>query len=73
MRNIIYISSFDPINNLNINDIKEFNDSNTKFFLVLPYSKFSCLKDREAMIKLALKDLNINYEINSFMKDILGI
>ncbi len=72
MRNIIYISSFDPINNLNINDIKEFNDSNTKFFLVLPYSKFSCLKDREAMIKLALKDLNINYEIDSIFNEKYG-
>ena len=69
MRNVIYISSFDPINNLNINDIKEFNDSNTKFFLVLPYSKFSSLKDRESMVKLALNDLNVNYEVDSALNE----
>ncbi len=69
MRNIIYISSFDPINDTNINDLKEFNDSNTKYFLVLPYSKFSNLNDRQLMIKLALKDLKINYEIDSTLND----
>lgn len=69
MRNIIYISSFDPINDTNINDLKEFNDSNTKYFLVLPYSKFSSLNDRQLMIKLALKDLKINYEIDSTLND----
>lgn len=69
MRNIVYISSFDPINNLNIYDIKKFNDSTTKFYFVLPYSKFSSLKDRKKMIEIGLNGLNIDYEIDSSISE----
>ncbi len=69
MRNIVYISSFDPINNLDIEDIKSFNDAETKFFLVLPYSKFSSLKDRKKMIEIGLIGLDINYEIDTSISE----
>lgn len=69
MRNIVYISSFDPINNLNIKDIKSFNNKNTKFYLVLPYSKYSSFNNRRKMIEIALNGLDINYEIDTSISE----
>lgn len=67
MRNIIVISSFDPISNKNINDILNFNDKNTKFVLFPIYSKNSSIDDRIYMINLALKKYEINYDVNLFL------
>lgn len=69
MRNIVYISSFDPINNLNIKDIKSFDNKNTKFYLVLPYSKYCSFNDRIKMIEIALNGLDINYEIDASISE----
>ena len=69
MRNIIYISSFDPIDCVDIENIITFNKHDTKYFFILPFSKFASFEDRVKMIKLALNGLNINYEIDSFLND----
>lgn len=64
MRNIIIISSFDPITNKMVEDILKFNDNETKFILIPTYSKYASIDDRAYMINIALKELNINYELN---------
>ena len=69
MRNIIYISSFDPIDCIDISTIKGFNEKDTKFLFVLPFSKFASFEERVCMIKLALNDLDVDYEIDSSFND----
>ncbi|MFA6666751.1 MAG: bis(5'-nucleosyl)-tetraphosphatase (symmetrical) YqeK [Bacilli bacterium] len=65
MRNIIFISSFDPICNNDIRDFELNNSQDTKFYFCVLFSKYSSLEDRVQMINLALRNENINYEIDS--------
>jgi len=64
MRNILIISSFDPINNDLISDIKQYSNKDTKFYFCLLYSKYCSIEIRKEIIGIAFKDeLLVNYAI----------
>jgi len=62
MNNLILVSSFDPINNENIEDIKKFNSPDTIFYFCILFSRYSSIKSRQEMIDLALKDSGVKYQ-----------
>ena len=63
MKNIVFFSTFDPINNKIIDAIQDNNSSDTNYIFYILFSRFSDSKTREEMIKVALKDLGIKYTI----------
>lgn len=62
MNNIVLVSSFDPINNENIEDINKYNSLDTMFYFYILFSKYCSIKYREEMIDLALKNSGIKYQ-----------